>query len=155
MRVVPPSGAKVEIVAESPISAVMPADRIEGNSGPSYHGEYTGRSPLRLIPLPTTGRLHISVHDGHPNPFRMTVPITVWPSVSTLVLWWVVAILGVLGTRWQSALATSDSPFTILTKVRDDASYLLELLVLGVLVVIPLRIIGWLLTLADPGDANQ
>ena len=114
----------------------------------------TGRSPLRVIPLPITGRLHITVLDGQPNPHRMSIPVTVWPSVSTLLLWWLIAYLSILGTRWQSTLASSDSAFAIFPKLRADLPYLVELLLLGVLVIIPLRIIGWLLTLSDPGDGS-
>ena len=86
---------------------------------------------------------------------RVTVPVTVWPSYGTLALWWLLAYLGILGARWQEALARSDSALDIVPKVRSDSAYVLELLLLGIVLLIPLRVIGWLVTLGDPGDGSS
>lgn len=151
---VPRGGAKVEIVPEAPVSVVAPACRVEDGGGVSYQGEYTGRTAFGVVPLPVTGHLHISVQDGQPNPFRITIPVTVWPSSSTLALWWLVAYLGIVGVRWQGTVAHGNSAFAVFAKIRGDISYLGELLLLGVVVAVLLRVLGWIVTLAAPGDGR-
>lgn len=157
VRVVPPhAGAKVEIVAEAPVGVVMPVSRVEDGAVPSYHGEYTGRSALRLAPLPVTGRLHISLSDGQAHPVRVTIPVTVWPSFGTLLVWWLLATAAILGARWQEVIARGNSPLTdAVSRVRGDFVFALELLLLGALVLVPLRVVGWLTTLGDPGDGTS
>ena len=66
-------------------------------------------SPSAAWPLPTTARLHVVVLDGMPSPRRVTIPVTVWPSVWTLVLWWVVAYLGIVGARWSARVMRGES----------------------------------------------
>jgi hypothetical protein len=156
VQVIPPSAlAKVEVVPEHPLAEVMPVTRIEGGPVPNYYVEYTGSSPLRVIPLPVTGKLHVSVSDGQPNPFRMTIPVTVWPSGWTLAMWWLVAVASVVGLRWQSALARSDSALEIIPKIRSDSRFLGELLLLGVATLLFIRLLGWLVVLAEPRESGR
>lgn len=150
VRVVPPAeGVSVEIVHEPPLDVRMSATRSETGGEPTVQAEYIGRSPGRMLPLPSTGRLRINLKDGWPEPRRVTVPVTVWPSVRTLVGWWAVVALAVVGVRWKEVLARSSSVWDIVPHVRTDATFLVELLALGVLVVLPLRLIGWLLVLSE------
>jgi hypothetical protein len=117
-----------------------------------YHAEFTGHSPLRVLPLPTTGRLQVVLGDGFPNPCRITIPVTVWPSRWGYVLWWVLAFLGLLGARWQSAVASSRPVRDIASAVWGDLPYVVGLLTLGFLILIPFWVLGWLLMVAEPGD---
>jgi hypothetical protein len=102
VKVVPQNPAThVRITAEKPLGIVAPVSRVEDGAVPTYHAEYTGRSRLRVLPLPTTRKLHVSLADGLPNPIRVTIPVTIWPSVWTLVLWWLLAYFSIVGARWQ------------------------------------------------------
>jgi hypothetical protein len=156
VQVVPQNpAAKVEITSEDPLIVVVPASRVDGGPAPTYHAEYTGRSRLRVLPLPVSGRLHVSLADGHPNPFRVTIPVTVWPSAWTLLLWWVVAYFTIVGTRWQGAVAHSRSVWEVFPLLWGDLPFLIELMLLGVLVIVPLRLLGALVAMAEPGDGDQ
>ncbi|HEX4608025.1 MAG TPA: hypothetical protein VH092_07460 [Urbifossiella sp.] len=104
------------------------------------------------MPLPALPQ--VVIVDGHPDPFRLTIPVTIWPSAWTLVLWWVAAYVGIVGARWQHALAHSASVWDVFPQFGEDLPYLLELLLLGALVLAPLRALGWALTLTDPGGED-
>src|SRR4051794_32297643 len=55
VRVVPQNAAaRVAVMCEEPLSVVVPLSRIQGGAAPSYHAEYVGRSPMRVLPLPVT-----------------------------------------------------------------------------------------------------
>jgi hypothetical protein len=156
LQVVPQTpAAKVEIAAEHPLQVIVPASRVEGNRVPMYHAEFSGRSPLRIIPIPRTGNLHVTVIDGLPAPCRITIPVTVSPAYSTLVLWWVLAFLSIVGVRWQRTVANSNSFTDIRSAMWGDLPYLLALLIIGFLVLIPIRLIGWLISLAEPGPSSE
>jgi hypothetical protein len=156
LQVVPPTpAAKVEFVAEPPLQTIVPASRVEGGPVPTYHAEFSGRSPLRFLPIPTTAKLYVSIIDGLPGPCRITFPVTVWPAHSTLLLWWLLAFLSIVGLRWQRTVAYGDSFTSILKAMWVDLPFLLGLLALGFLIVIPLRLIGWLVSLAEPSGRND
>ena len=149
LQVVPQSpSVKVEVAAESPLRTLVPANRLEGGPVPTYHAEISGRSILRIIPIPTTGKLHITTIDGLPAPCRITIPITVWPAYSMLLLWWLLAFLGVIGVRGQRIAAEGKSYEDILKALWGDLPFSLGLLELGLLILIPLRLIGWLASFA-------
>jgi hypothetical protein len=153
VQVVPQiSGAKIEIAAEPPLQTLVPASRIEGGPVPTYHAEFSGGSGLRIAPIPTTGKLHVTVIDGLPAPCRITIPVTVWPAYSTLVLWWLVTFLSIVGLRWQRTVAEGQSFADILRAMWGDLPHLLELLALGSLILVPLRMVGWLVSLAESGE---
>jgi hypothetical protein len=152
VQVVPQSPTtKVEIAAEPPLHTIVPASRVEGGSTPTYHAEFCGRLLLRF-PLPTTGRLHVRIIDGLLAPCRITIPVTVWPAYSTLILWWLLAFLGIVGLRWQKIAADRNSYEDIFEALWRDLPFSLGLLALGFLIVIPLRIVGWVVSLAEPGQ---
>jgi len=156
LQVVPQSStAKVDIAAELPLQTIMHASRVEGGPVPTYHAEFSGHSPLQIIPIPTTGKLHVSIIDGLPDPRRITIPVVVWPAHSTFLLWWVLAFLSIVGLRWQKTVADNERFTDILTAMWTDLPHLLGLLALGFLIVIPLRLIGWLVSLAQPGESSD
>ncbi len=153
VQVLPQSAsAHVDITAEEPLRMIVPVSRVESGPVPSYHAEYVGRSLFRVIPLPTTGKLHISLADGFPNPLRVTIPVTVWPSLLTMMLWWLLASLSIVGVRWQSMVAHSRSPWDVFPQVWSDVPFLLGLLALGVVVVVLLRVVGSVATLVNVND---
>jgi hypothetical protein len=94
--------------------------------------------------------LHIAVIDGLPEPCRVTVPVTVWPAHTTFVLWWLVAFVSIVGVRWQQTAAARDTVADILLAMWADLPHLLGLFALGFLIVIPLWLIGWVVSLAEP-----
>jgi hypothetical protein len=147
--------AHVEVSAEPPLQTVVRVNRVEGGPVPSYHAEFAGHSFLRIVPIPTTGRLRVTVIDGLPAPCRITIPITVWPSHSTFVLWWVLAFLSIVGLRWQRIVADRERFGDILDAMGKDLPHLFGLLALGFLIVIPLRVIGWLVSLAEPVEGSD
>lgn len=150
--VVPPAaGVKVEVTAEPPLLVSVPVSRVEGGPVPTYHAEYVGHTAGRLSPFPTTVRLRVVVIDGRPDPFRLTIPVVIWPSVWTLLVWWTAAFLGIVWSRWQHTLAHGSSLRDVFPQLLEDAPYLFGLLSLGALVLVPLRLAGWLMTLGDPG----
>jgi hypothetical protein len=156
LQVVPPApGVKVEIVAEPPLHTIVPTTCISTGTVPTYHCELSGRLTLRLIPVPATGKLHVTTLDGLPDPCRITVPITVWPSYWTLMVWWLLAYLAVLGLRLQRTAAEGHSFEEVLRTLWKDSPYLLTLLAGSLLVLIPLWFLGWLLSLADPAAGND
>jgi hypothetical protein len=69
-----------------------------------------------------------------------------------LVLWWILTFLGIVGLRWQRAAADGQSFPDILGAMWGDFPRLLGLLALGFLILIPVRLIGWLVSLAEPGE---
>jgi hypothetical protein len=157
LQVVPPNpGAKIEIAADPPLRSIVASSPVEGGTLPTYHAEFSGRLPMRIIPVPKTGKLHVTTIDGLPNPWRITIPVTVRPSYSTLVLWWLLAFLGIVGLRWQTTVANGASYPDILDAMRGDVPYLLGLLALGFLTLIPLLVmIGWVVTAAELGEGSD
>jgi len=146
----PGPAAKVEITTEAPLQTIVPNSQVGGGSVPTYHAEFTGTSPLQIIPIPTTGKLHVSIIDGLPDPCRITIPVVVWPSHRTFVLWWLLAFLSIVGVRWQKTVAESETVTDMLRAMRKDLPHVLGLLALGFLIVIPIRMVGWLVSFADP-----
>ena len=156
VQVVPQhAAAKVEITAESPLHAAMPPQRIEGGPVPTHHAEYVGRSPLRVFPLPVRGRVYISIADGRPKPPRITVPVIVWPSVGTLALWWLGIYIAIVAARWKDTVAHSSSVRDVVPQVWNDVPFLVELLLFGGFVLIPLRVLGYLISTGGSGDADE
>jgi hypothetical protein len=98
---------------------------------------------------------YVSVADGLPNPPRITIPVTVWPSVGTLALWWLGVYIAIVAARWRDTVAQSQSVRDVIPQVWNDMPFLLELLAFGALVLVPLRLIGALISMADPADADQ
>jgi hypothetical protein len=133
----------------------VPASRVDGGPTPTYHAEISGRLFSRLLPIPTTGKLHISVLDGLPDPCRVTISVTIWPGFSTLVLWWILAFLSIVGVRWQKIVADSHDYSDILGAMWRDLPHLLGLLALGFLIVIPLRLLGWLVLFAESTESGD
>jgi hypothetical protein len=87
-----------------------------------------------------------------PNPFRVTIPVTVWPSAWTLVLWWLLAYFSIVTARWQGVVANSGSVWDVFPQLWGDLPFLVELLLLGFVVVVPLRLLGSLISMAEPGN---
>jgi hypothetical protein len=146
---------KVEIAAEPPLHTLVRTNRIEGGPVPTYQAEFSGRSFLRIVPIPTTGKVHVTAIDGLPAPCRITIPVIVWPAYSTLVLWWLLAFLSIVGVRWQKIVADRNSYEDIFKALWGDLPYSLGLLALGFLILIPLRAIGWLVSLAESGEERD
>jgi hypothetical protein len=146
---------KVEIAAEPPLHTLVRTNRIEGGPVPTYQAEFSGRSFLRIVPIPTTSKVHITAIDGLPAPCRITIPVIVLPAYSTLVLWWLLAFLGIVGVRWQRLVADRNSYVDVFKALWDDLPYSLGLLALGFLILIPLRAIGWLVSLAEFGEEHD
>jgi hypothetical protein len=152
VRVVPPAPeARIEVTAEPPLLSVVPTHRVGSGPTPTYHAEYVGHTAPRISPLPTTVCLRVVVIDGRHDPFRLTIPVTIWPSVGTLVLWWVAAYMGIVGLRWRDTLAHGHSVWDVFPQIEADLPYLSGLLILGVIVLVPLRLVGWAMTIGDPG----
>ena len=149
----PTSTAKVEIAAEPPLLTIVPASRIEGGALPAYLAEFSASLRFRL-PLPAMARLHVTILDGHPTPCRITIPVKVWPAFSMWILWWLLAFLGIVGLRWERIVARSELFSDILSAIWADCPFLLMVLLTGTLIVIPLRIIGWLVSLAETSEGE-
>ncbi|HYH64338.1 MAG TPA: hypothetical protein VD866_06530 [Urbifossiella sp.] len=130
---------------------LVPVHRVEGDPAPTYHAEYIGRTATRLLPMPATVRLRVVVVDGRPDPFRLTIPVTVWPSAAAMLTWWGLVCLGIVGIRWRDPLAHSASVWDVIPQLGADGPFLLQLILLGVVVLGILRLVGWALTFADPG----
>jgi hypothetical protein len=63
-----------------------------------------------------------------------------------------VAFLGIVGLRWQKPIAESETINAMLTTLGGDWPYLLIIFVLGLFAVLPFRLAGWLVALAEPGE---
>jgi hypothetical protein len=156
LRVVPPtSTAKVEIAAEPPLHVIVPVSRVAGGPVPTYHAEFSGRLHLRIVPIPTTGKLHVTVLDGLPDPCRVTIPVAIWPAYSTLLLWWLLAFLSIVSLRLQRIVADNESFPDILQAMWQDLPRLLGLLALGFLIVMPLRLVGWLFLFTESTETSD
>jgi hypothetical protein len=155
VQVVPQaSTVKVEVAAEPPILTIVHASRIESGPIPTYHAEFSCRLHRRVIPLPTTGKLHVTILDGQPSPRRVTIFFKVWPAYSSYLLWWFLVFLSIVGLRWERTIAREESFANILAVLWADLPHLLGLLALGILTVIPLRFIGWLISLGDSTESD-
>jgi hypothetical protein len=156
VQIVPQNAAaEVSLVPEHPLQTIVPVNRIKGNGAPTYYAEFTGHSPLHVIPLPSTSRLHVVLADGEPHPFKQSIPVTIWPSIRTLVLWWVSASLTILGFRWRASLADCNSVVDVANVVQRDISFVGLLVILGLLVLPILRGIGWVLAQGGGYDDEQ
>jgi hypothetical protein len=72
------------------------------------------------------------------------------------MLWWVFAFLSIVGVRWQRTIAYGESFTEIVEAMWIDLPYLLALLVLGFLIALPpLWLIGWLVSIAEPGEGTD
>ncbi len=156
VKVMPQSPAhKIEVTAEPPLLTIVPRNRIDGGPVPTYHAEFSGHSLLGVVPLPRTGKVHITVIDGLPDPCRLTIPVTIWPAYSTWVLWWVLGFLSVVGLRWQRTVAGSQSFGDVFQAFWNDLPFLLMLLPLGFLLFIPVWFIGWIVSLTELGESGD
>jgi len=106
--------------------------------------------PVTPNPFPRTGRLHISLGDGLPDPYLVTIPVTIRPSLWTSVFWWLALFGGLVWMRWQWTIANSQSLSEIMPKLQQDLPFLGGLFLAGFLVVFLLRVIGWLMSLTRP-----
>ena len=70
------------------------------------------------------------------------------------ILWWLLAFLGIVGLRWERIVARSELFSDILSAIWADCPFLLMVLLTGTLIVIPLRIIGWLVSLAETSEGE-
>ena len=61
----------------------------------------------------------------------------------------------ILGARWRNTLVGSDSAWDVFPKIRGDFPFGVELLLLGVLVIGVIRVLGWLITVGEPGDGGS
>jgi hypothetical protein len=71
------------------------------------------------------------------------------------VLWWLLAFLSIVGIRWEKIVANGNSFSDILPGFWKDLPLLLGLLALGFLIVIPLWLIGWLISLTGLGESSD
>jgi hypothetical protein len=153
LEVVPQTpNVKVEITAEPPLLAIVPASRIEGGPTPTYQAEFSCHLRRRIIPLPTTAKVHVTALDGLPTPCRVAIPFRIWPTYSSYLLWWSLVFLGIVGLRWERTAAREESIRGMLSDLWADLPHLLGLFAFGFLVVIPLRLIGSLISLADSSE---
>jgi hypothetical protein len=154
VQVVPPhSMVKVEITTEPAIHTVVSVSQVNVSSSvPVFYGEYAGHLPQRVLPWPVTAKLFVVVSDGLPNPCRLTIPITVWPSVRLRVTWWVLVFLGLVGLRWQYTLAHNNSVWDVLPQLGDDLPYIGGLFLLGFPVLALLHLFGWVATARAPDE---
>jgi hypothetical protein len=136
---------KVEVVGEQPhFQAVVSASRVEGGPVPIYHAEFYARQ--LTLPLPRIARLHVTIHDGRPEPCSVTVSIKIWPSYSTMAWWWLFVFLGFLGFRWERTAAHCETYADTFIAILWDLPYSLGALVIGGLILIPLlRLVSWLI----------
>ncbi|VTT98996.1 unnamed protein product [Gemmataceae bacterium] len=154
VTVAPPTPeARVEISSAPGLHVEVSPSRITAGPVPEYHAEYAGHFPKMSLPWPYTARLCVAVLDGRPNPYRATVPVTVWPSLSRLLTWWLAVMVGVLGVRWQGVLAQSPSLGTVFAQVADDLYFAGGLLLLGVPVLGVLQVLWLVITMQPPEDA--
>jgi hypothetical protein len=144
--------ANVDVTVQTPLAVVVPVSRIDGRPAPTFHAEYSGHGRLRFVFLPATGKLHVSLTDGLPNPCRVTIPVTVWPSRSAWVMASAFVFSGLIGTRWQAMLVSSQSLPEAVSKLWADLPFIGTLLVLGLLaIIVLLRLVDWVI----PTDQAQ
>ncbi|WP_439628372.1 hypothetical protein [Gemmata sp.] len=153
VTVTPPTlEARVEISSAPGLYTEVSPTRVAAGPVSEYHAEYAGHFYKLSLPWPYTVKLCVAVLDGRPNPYRAMVPVTVWPSLGRLVTWWLAVSVGVLGIRWQNALAQSASVGSVFTQVADDLSFAGGVLLLGVPVLGVLQALWLLMTLRPPED---
>lgn len=153
VQVVPPSAhAKVEINVDPAIHTEVSAAPVAGGEVPTYHGEYAGHLPQRVLPWPITAKLCVVVSDGLPKPCRVTIPVTVWPSLALMGTWWLLVFLGLVGFRWQSAIASAKSMTAVWNHVLNDLPFVGGVFLLGVPILGLLQALGWVATARSPGE---
>jgi len=152
--VAPPNPeAQVEIRPAPGLYTEVSPNRVSTGSVPEYHAEYAGHFPRLSIPWPYTAGLCVAVLDGLPNPYRVTIPVTVWPSVGRLLTWWLVVFIGVLGLRWQNVVVQSKTYQAIFTEIYDDLSFAGGVLLLGIPIIAGLQALWMLLTMQAPDES--
>ncbi len=138
------SGARAEVVCDGPLTVVFAADRVDGTTVPTVQAELAGRSRFKVAPFPSTGTVIVRTSGGECMHCRLTVPVTVWPSVWNLAGWWVAFVAVVLVHRWQDELATSRNAAEVGNKFVADLPYLGWSVPLGFAVVLLIWVAGWL-----------
>lgn len=145
----PTPSTQIEITAEPPLHTIVPATQLKSGAVPIYHSEFSGRLMLRIVPIPATAKLHVTTIDGRLAPLRITIPIMVWPSRTTLLIWWLLTLVSVAGLRIQRVVLFSDSLGEAIASAWRDLPFLLGLLVLTFLVLLPLQMLGWVISLME------
>lgn len=147
LQIVPQhSSTTVSVIFDHPLKEIVPLIRIDNGPLPTYQNEFIGHSYLGVVPVPILRRLYISLGDGLPNPRRITIPITIWPSFKMFMVWLIFIFLSVAGARWQGTIANSPTLSEIAPKMRDDIPFLAGLLGLGFLGLVILRMIGFVIS---------
>lgn len=115
----------------------------------AYHAEFSGRAIMGVLPLPAMGKIHVSIADGRPEPVLVTIPVTIWPSFPNLIVWSLFLSATIIGLRWREALVHSRSIRDALPQLSDDVPFVVEILFLGFMTALCLRLLGWLMILAE------
>ena len=145
VQVMPPTdNAKVSISIEKPLHELLPVHGIVGKPYTTFYAEYTGYVDYKsFFTIPKVGRLHIAIADGIPNPPRIVVPVMVWPSFRTQLLGSSLALFGYSLFWLERKLASSSSWSDLFTSIFYEGEFVVEVFFVGLLFVIPIRLIGW------------
>ncbi len=147
--------SKVEIRAESPLFETVSTTLVQHGNDFTYHSEFSaGKTHFRILPLPKSTVLHVTVADGLNDPLHLAIPVKVWPAVSSYGLSAVIAFLGIVGLRLERIFAHENSFEEIVDKIVTDLPRL-GLIGASCLLIPPIAwLVGRIIGLADLWDAE-
>ncbi|CAN5299788.1 hypothetical protein BH10PLA2_BH10PLA2_05900 [soil metagenome] len=150
IQVVPPSrAAKVTIVASAPLLAVVPTTSFEDAGVTTYYTEITGHSHGHFSILPAPGKLHISIDDHLPEPWRITIPIAIWPKKLTLFVCFLITFFTLFWARVHSIISHNATVGEMLTTASEDLPALLACFTISGLSMAAVRLMGWVVLIPE------
>jgi hypothetical protein len=115
------STTNVEITAEPPMLTIATTTRIVHGTDATYQATFSaGKSYLRILPIPRSTHLHVTVTDGQNEPQRFTIPVKIWPPISSYGLSALLAFLGIVGLRLERVFAQENSFDEIVSAIITD-----------------------------------
>jgi hypothetical protein len=117
--------------------------------------DFVARFPFQF-PLPRKAEICASVAvDGH-EPFKVIIPVVIWPSILSVLAWVLGGVLlAILSARYVESMRTR-SPIDAARHVGGDLSFLYEAALIGFSVTLGVQVLGlitvWLGFM--PGDGE-
>ena len=140
----PDDDGHVAQVAAEPGEAVqtlIPLTAAATPAGPEYTAAF---SPLLRRPIPARTDIVVTLAHDAWGPLSVRVPVVVWPSFRTQLLWVLTTVLAVLGARIKALWGEGGAPLLEVAQgVCRDLSFWLEALGLTAAGLILLRVVGW------------
>jgi hypothetical protein len=146
---------KADIKAPPSLRAEVGPLQIKEGTVDACQADFVARFTSRW-PLPRRAEICASVTEEGAEPFKIVIPIAIWPSRLSILAWVLTGVvLVVLSARYLEEVRSA-TPIEAARAVLQDLSFLYQAALIGVGVAFLVYVVGWLAVSAGliPGDAE-